>query len=169
MDFMREYKLVYLNELRKKVLGCAARQATMSMIDLSRRLNCVGQTKHKCILSKRAPNRTGGGERARNVVGNTFHPSFVCVSGGNSAIAQQHLGKRKARVGSGSSSGGTCCPFSFYLTIFNCADYRQPYHSGVGDHLGGTEGQRAKARRQVEGIGLGRGFKKGYGTEEIGK
>jgi hypothetical protein len=116
------------------------------MIDLSRRLNCVGQTKHKCILSKRAPNRTGGGKRARNVVGNTFHPSFVCVSGsgGNSAIAQQHLGKRKARVGSGSSSssGGTCCHvvFSFYLTKFNCADYRQPYHSGVGDHLGRTEG-----------------------------
>jgi hypothetical protein len=27
MDFMREYKLVYLNELGKKVLGCVARQA----------------------------------------------------------------------------------------------------------------------------------------------
>jgi hypothetical protein len=143
MDFMREYKLVYLNDLGKKVLGCVARQATRSMIDLSHCLNCVGQTQHKCILSKRAPNRTGGGERARNVVGNTFHPSFVRVSRGNSAIAQQHLGKRKAWVGSGSSSGGTCCHvvFSFYLTIFNCPDYRQPYHSGVGDHLGRTEGQ----------------------------
>jgi hypothetical protein len=35
MDFMREYKLVYLNELGKKVLGCVARQVTRSMIDLS--------------------------------------------------------------------------------------------------------------------------------------
>jgi hypothetical protein len=70
--------------------------------------------KTQCIFSKRAPNRTSGSKRARNVVGNTFHPSFVHVSGGNSAIAQQHLGKRKAQVGAGSGSGGYvlyCCVF----------------------------------------------------------
>jgi hypothetical protein len=81
--FHEGIQLVYLNALGKKVLGCVARQATRSMIDLSRRLNCVGQTKHKCILSKCAPNRTGGSERARNVVGkiHSIHPLFVFQAG----------------------------------------------------------------------------------------
>jgi hypothetical protein len=35
-------------------LGCIAKHATRSMNDLGRRMNCVGQTKHKQIVTKRA-------------------------------------------------------------------------------------------------------------------
>jgi hypothetical protein len=77
-EFMAEYKLAYLrNEFGKKVLGCIARQATRSQNDLGRRLNCVGQTKHKCIISKRAPNRKVDTKRSREVVGDKFCPAFV--------------------------------------------------------------------------------------------
>jgi hypothetical protein len=79
-DFMKHYNLAYLpNKFLKKILGCIAKQATRSMNDLGRRMNCVGQTKHKQIVTKRAAN-FGGKNRSRSVVGNTFHASFVCTS-----------------------------------------------------------------------------------------
>jgi hypothetical protein len=42
-------------------------------------MNCVGQTKHKQIVTKPAAN-SGGRNRSRSVVGNTFLPSFVRTS-----------------------------------------------------------------------------------------
>jgi hypothetical protein len=78
-DFMKHYNLAYLpNEFPKKFLGCIAKQATRSMNDLGCCMNCVGQTKHKQIVTKRAAN-SGGRSRSRSVV-DTFHPSFVCTS-----------------------------------------------------------------------------------------
>jgi hypothetical protein len=77
---MKHYNLEYLpNEFPKKILGCIAKQATRSMNDWGRRMNCVGQTKHKQIVTKRAAN-SGGRNRSRSVVGNTFLPSFVRTS-----------------------------------------------------------------------------------------
>jgi hypothetical protein len=65
-DFMKHYNLAYLpNEFPKN--------------DLGPRMNCVGQTKHKQIVTKRAAN-SGGRNRSRSVVGNTFLPSFVRTS-----------------------------------------------------------------------------------------
>jgi hypothetical protein len=53
-DFMKHYNLAYLpSKFPKKLLGCIAKQTTRSMNDLGHRMNCVGQTKHKQILSKR--------------------------------------------------------------------------------------------------------------------
>jgi hypothetical protein len=77
---MKHYNLAYLpNKFPKKILGCIAKQATRSMNDLGCRMNCVGQTKHKQIVTKRAA-YSGGRNRSRSVVGNTFHPSFVLTS-----------------------------------------------------------------------------------------
>jgi hypothetical protein len=80
-NFMKHYNLAYLpNEFPKKILGFIAKQATRSMNDLGQCMNYyVGQTKHKQIVTKRAAN-LGGKNRSRSVVGNTFHPSFVCTS-----------------------------------------------------------------------------------------
>jgi hypothetical protein len=79
-DFMKHYNLACLpNEFPKKILGCIAKQAARSMNDLGRRMNCVGQTKHKQIVTKRTAN-LGGKSRSRSVVGNTSHPSFVRTS-----------------------------------------------------------------------------------------
>jgi hypothetical protein len=77
---MKHYNLAYLpNEFPKKILGCIAKQATRSMNDLGRRKNCVGQTKHKKIVTKHAA-KSGGRNRSRSVVGNTFLASFVHTS-----------------------------------------------------------------------------------------
>jgi hypothetical protein len=77
---MKSYNLEYLpNKFPKKILGCIAKQATRPMNDLGRRMNCVGQTKHNQIVTKCAAN-SGGRNRSRSVVGNTFLPSFVCTS-----------------------------------------------------------------------------------------
>jgi hypothetical protein len=79
-NFMKHYNLEYLpNKFPKKILGCIAKQATRSMNDLGPHMNCVGQTKHKQIVTKHAAN-LGGKNRSRSVVGNTFHPSFVLTS-----------------------------------------------------------------------------------------
>jgi hypothetical protein len=79
-NFMKHYNLAYLpNEFPKKILGCIAKQVTKSMNDLGQCMNCVGQTKHKQIVTKHAAN-SGGKNRSRSVVGNIFRPSFVRTS-----------------------------------------------------------------------------------------
>jgi hypothetical protein len=75
-DFIKHYNLAYLPiEFLKKILGCIAKLATRSMNNLGCHMNCVGQTKHKQIVTKRAAN-SGSKNRSRSVVGNTFLPSF---------------------------------------------------------------------------------------------
>ena len=81
-DFMEQYGLVYIenkSSLREK-LGCIGRQATRSRNDVSRRLQCRGQTVHAFIVSKRSPDivdRPEGYKRRKVVVGGEFRDSFV--------------------------------------------------------------------------------------------
>jgi hypothetical protein len=98
-NFMKHYNLAYLpSKFPKKIFGCFAKQATRSINHLGCRMNCVGQTKHKQIVTKRAAN-SGGKNRSRSVVGNTFHPSFVCTSDKKSNSAMNTAVGVRSRLG----------------------------------------------------------------------